>query len=75
MAMGQSKSSVSKKYPLKKVQHRKWPDVVDIHDYPVQVVKQEISVPRLLPGGSRNIVFEVYIYIYLSLVIFGENNQ
>ena len=37
----------------------KWPDVVDIHDYPVQDVKQEINVPRLLPGGSRNIVFEV----------------
>ena len=31
----------------------------DIHNYPVPDIKKKINVPRLLPGGQRNIVFEV----------------
>ena len=37
----------------------KWPKIEDIHDYPLGDIKHEIDIPKLLPGGSRSIVFEV----------------
>ena len=36
-----------------------WPEKEDIHEYPFSDVKQSIGIPKLLPGGSRNITFEV----------------
>ena len=37
----------------------KWPATPDIHDYPIEDVKQHIVVPNALPGGCRNITFAV----------------
>ena len=44
----------------------KWPVIDCIHDFPPFDVKEEISTPQLLPGGSRNIVSA-----FLNLHIFG----
>ena len=37
----------------------KWPATPDIHDYPIEDMKQPIAVPKVLPGGCRNITFAV----------------
>ena len=37
----------------------KWPGRVDEHDYPVCNLREPIEMPKLLPGGNRNIVFQV----------------
>ena len=34
-----------------------WPATPDIHDYPIEDVKQQIVVPKVLPGRCRNITF------------------
>ena len=36
----------------------KWP-VTPEHDYPLCDIKELINTPKLLPGGSRNIIFEI----------------
>jgi len=36
----------------------KWPDKTDEFDYAISDIKLAIEVPRLLPDGSRNIIFE-----------------
>ena len=37
----------------------KWPEIEDVYDYPLGDSKHEIDIPKLLPDGSRSIVFEV----------------
>ena len=37
----------------------KWPRRVNEHDYSEFNLQEPIKVPKLLPGGSRNVVFHV----------------
>ena len=45
----------------------KWPEIEDIHDYPLGDTKHEIDIPKLLPGGSGSIVLKSQ-----NCLIYGE---